>query len=96
VQQHPQNATAWRDLATAYEQKHRTADAITALERFTALRPKNQDALTELAAQYTTQASTFSTEAQSPRPPRRRPTRLRPSRPRRRPRSARSSAARPA
>jgi cytochrome c-type biogenesis protein CcmH/NrfG len=65
VQQHPQNATAWRDLATAYEQKHRTADAITALERFTALRPKNQDALTELAAQYATQASTFSTEAQS-------------------------------
>jgi cytochrome c-type biogenesis protein CcmH/NrfG len=64
VQQHPQNATAWRDLATAYEQKHRTADAITALERFTALRPKNQDALTELAAQYTTQASTYSTQAQ--------------------------------
>jgi tetratricopeptide (TPR) repeat protein len=65
VQQHPQNATAWRDLATAYEQKHQTANAITALERYTALRPKDQDALTELAAQYTSQASTYSTEAQA-------------------------------
>jgi tetratricopeptide (TPR) repeat protein len=64
VDQHPQNATAWRDLATAYEQKQRTADAITALERYTALRPKDSGALQELAAQYTSQASSLYTAAQ--------------------------------
>ena len=30
---HPQDAKAWRDLATAYEQKQRTQDAVNALER---------------------------------------------------------------
>jgi tetratricopeptide (TPR) repeat protein len=65
VDQHPQNATAWRDLATAYEQKQRTADAITALERYTALRPKDTGALQELAAQYTSQASSLYTAAQN-------------------------------
>ena len=52
VAKNPQDATAWRSLATAYETKQRTADAINALERFTALRPKNADALGELASQY--------------------------------------------
>jgi cytochrome c-type biogenesis protein CcmH/NrfG len=65
VQQHPQNATAWRDLATAYEQKHRTADAVTALERYAALKPKDAGALQELAAQYTSQATDLATQAQS-------------------------------
>jgi cytochrome c-type biogenesis protein CcmH/NrfG len=65
VAQHPQSATAWRDLATAYEQKHRTSDAITALERYTALRPKDSGALQELAAQYTSQASDLYTQAQN-------------------------------
>jgi tetratricopeptide (TPR) repeat protein len=64
VNQHPQNATDWRDLATAYEQKHRTADAITALVRYTALRPKDSGALQELAAQYTSQASDLYSQAQ--------------------------------
>jgi cytochrome c-type biogenesis protein CcmH/NrfG len=59
---HPQDAKAWRDLATAYEQKQRTQDAVNALERFTALRPKDQGALAELASQYGTLASTYSTD----------------------------------
>ena len=42
VTKQPQNATAWRDLATAYEQKQRTSDAVSALERYTALRPKDR------------------------------------------------------
>ncbi len=41
VQKHPRDANAWHDLATAYEQKQRTQDAVTALERYTALRPKD-------------------------------------------------------
>jgi tetratricopeptide (TPR) repeat protein len=52
VAKHPQSAADWRALATAYEGKQRTQDAIDALERFTALRPKNADALGELASEY--------------------------------------------
>ncbi len=47
----PTDPKAWRDLATAYETKQRTQDAIGALERFLELKPKNADALSELAAQ---------------------------------------------
>jgi tetratricopeptide (TPR) repeat protein len=62
VAKEPNNATAWRDLATAYETKQRTQDAVTALERYTSLRPKNSDALGELASQYTTLAGTYATD----------------------------------
>jgi tetratricopeptide (TPR) repeat protein len=62
---HPQDATAWRDLATAYETKQRTQDAVNALERYTALRPKDTDALGELASQYTTLAQTDVTDYQN-------------------------------
>ena len=65
VGKHPQDATAWRDLATAYEQKHRTQDAVTALERYTALRPKDTDGFSELASQYTALARTAATDYQS-------------------------------
>jgi cytochrome c-type biogenesis protein CcmH/NrfG len=60
----PQDAGAWRDLATAYEQKHQTANAVAALRRYTQLRPKDASALQELAAQYSTLAGTYSTQAQ--------------------------------
>jgi tetratricopeptide (TPR) repeat protein len=62
---HPQDATAWRDLATAYEQKQRTADAVTALERYVALRPKDTDGYSELASQYTTLARNAATDYQN-------------------------------
>lgn len=65
VEQHPQNANDWRDLATALEQKHRTQDAINALERYTALRPKDQTALAELASEYGTLAQTYATDYQT-------------------------------
>jgi cytochrome c-type biogenesis protein CcmH/NrfG len=65
VAQHPQDANAWRDLATAYEQKQRTQDAVNALDRYTALRPKDQGALAELASQYTSLASTYANEYSS-------------------------------
>jgi Flp pilus assembly protein TadD len=58
----PKNAQAWRDLATALEQKQRTQDAVNALERYTALRPKDQNALAELASEYGTLATTYATD----------------------------------
>jgi tetratricopeptide (TPR) repeat protein len=65
VAKHPQQATAWRDLATAYEAKQRTQDAVGALERYTALRPKDTDALAELASQYSTLAQAAATDYQN-------------------------------
>jgi regulator of sirC expression with transglutaminase-like and TPR domain len=58
----PQDAKAWRDLATAYEQKQRTQEAVTALERYSALRQKDDGALAELAAQYGTLAQNYATD----------------------------------
>jgi len=58
----PKSAKAWRDLATALEQKQRTQDAVNALERYTALRPNDQNALAELASQYGTLATNYATD----------------------------------
>jgi tetratricopeptide (TPR) repeat protein len=62
VAKDPNSAADWRALATAYEQKQRTADAVTALEHLTALHPKDTNALSELASQYTALANTYSTD----------------------------------
>ena len=62
TEKHPQDAKAWRDLATAYEQKQRTQDAINALERYTALKPKDEGGLAELAAQYSQLATKYSND----------------------------------
>jgi cytochrome c-type biogenesis protein CcmH/NrfG len=58
----PADPKAWRDLATAYETKQRTSDAIGALERFLELKPKNADALEELAAQQQLETNTLGTD----------------------------------
>ncbi|HEV2591219.1 MAG TPA: hypothetical protein VGU02_04935 [Gaiellaceae bacterium] len=65
VDEHPNNAADWRALATALEQKHQTTDAISALQRYTSLKPKDADAFTELAAQYTQQATDLQTQVSS-------------------------------
>jgi cytochrome c-type biogenesis protein CcmH/NrfG len=65
VQKHPKDANAWHDLASAYEQKQRTQDAVTALQRYTALRPKDASALDELASQYSTLAGNYATDYQN-------------------------------
>jgi Flp pilus assembly protein TadD len=62
VNSNPTNPTAWRDLATALEQKQRTQEAVNALVRYTALRPKDQNALAELASQYGTLATNYATD----------------------------------
>jgi cytochrome c-type biogenesis protein CcmH/NrfG len=65
TRQHPGDAQAWRDLATAYETKQRTHDAITALRQYTGLRPKDTGALAELASQYTRQAQVYAQDYQN-------------------------------
>jgi regulator of sirC expression with transglutaminase-like and TPR domain len=65
TEKHPQDASAWRDLATAYEQKQRAQDAVNALERYTALRPRDQTALAELASEYGTLATNASNDYSS-------------------------------
>lgn len=62
VQQSPNDVKAWRDLATAYEQKQRTSDAVAALERLTQLQPKNTNTLSELASEYQQLAATYGNE----------------------------------
>lgn len=61
----PRNPQAWRELATAYEAKQRTNDAARALERLTTLRPKDVNALQELAGQYQRQLQNLSDEARA-------------------------------
>jgi cytochrome c-type biogenesis protein CcmH/NrfG len=65
TQKNPLDAKAWRDLATAYETKQRTNDAIVALAQYTGLRPKDADALAELASQYNQQANKYAQDYQS-------------------------------
>ncbi len=54
VAKHPTDAAAWLDLATAYETKQRTQDAVNALQQYVALKPKDANGLGQLASQYTT------------------------------------------
>jgi tetratricopeptide (TPR) repeat protein len=57
VLENPKDAQAFRDLATAQQAAGNTDEAIEALQSFVSLRPKNSDALRELAALYLQQAS---------------------------------------
>lgn len=52
VSENPKDAKAHRDLSTALQAEGRTQEAIEALEGFIALKPKNADALRELASLY--------------------------------------------
>ena len=65
TEKHPLDAQAWRDLATAYETKHRTTDAIRALSQYVGLRDKDQGALAELASEYTQQAREYAIDYQN-------------------------------
>jgi len=65
TQQHPLDAQAWRDLATAYEAKQQTVNAITALSQYVGLKDKDAGALSELGNEYTTEAQTYATAYQT-------------------------------
>jgi tetratricopeptide (TPR) repeat protein len=65
TQKHPKDAQAWRDLATALEAKQRTSEAVSALEQYTTLKPKDESGLAELAAQYGDLAQQYATDYQN-------------------------------
>jgi tetratricopeptide (TPR) repeat protein len=64
VDEHPRDAAARKQLAQAYETKGQTNDAISEYQQYTALRPKDADALLHLARLQTTQADTYGQQAQ--------------------------------
>ena len=65
TEKHPLDAQAWRDLATAYETKQRTDDAIRALSQYTALKSNDAGALAELASEYSQQAQRYAQDYQA-------------------------------
>ena len=64
VLENPKDAQAFKNLATAHQAAGNTDEAIEALQSFIALRPRNTDALRELAALYLQQASAAQERAQ--------------------------------
>jgi Flp pilus assembly protein TadD len=64
IEANPKDAEAFRDLATAYQADGDVDGAIDALESFSQLKPKNVDALRELAALYLRKAGDAQNRAQ--------------------------------
>jgi tetratricopeptide (TPR) repeat protein len=64
TQKHPNDPKAWRSLATVYEGKGDTANAIGALQQYTTLRPKDSAAYNELAGLELSQAQSYLTQYQ--------------------------------
>jgi tetratricopeptide (TPR) repeat protein len=64
VLENPKDAKAFKDLSTAQQAAGNTDEAIDALQSYTQLRPKNTDALRELAALYLQKASAAQERAQ--------------------------------
>jgi tetratricopeptide (TPR) repeat protein len=54
---HPKQAQLWHDLAVKLEADNKLDDAIVALKRYTALRPKDENGLEELASIYLRRAT---------------------------------------
>ena len=57
----PKSATAWSNYANKLEQDHQDDNAIAALTQYTTLRPKDQNALLELAGLYLSRATDWNT-----------------------------------
>ena len=57
LDKNPNDVAALQELATAFQNEGRTAEAIVPLETLTGLRPRNQNALRQLAALYLTEAN---------------------------------------
>lgn len=64
VAENPRDAAALRTLATALQNDNRTDEAVPVLERYSRVRPKDTDALTELATLYQAKAARLRGEAQ--------------------------------
>jgi tetratricopeptide (TPR) repeat protein len=64
LDENPNDAQALRELATALQTEQRADEAIDPLTAYTALRPKDEDALRELAGLYLSRASRLQNEVQ--------------------------------
>lgn len=64
TEKRPNDAQAWRDYSTALQTDGRTDEAIRALRRYVALKPRDADGLRELAALYLAQAAEKQSAAQ--------------------------------
>jgi tetratricopeptide (TPR) repeat protein len=64
VAKHPRNAAAYKKLADALEAKGQTAQAITTLEQYVKLKPKDTTQLTRLGRLEFTQAANLQNAAQ--------------------------------
>jgi len=64
VEENPKSAQAKRDLATALQEDGQTDEAITVLSGYVDQRPKDENALRELAGLYLARANALAQEAQ--------------------------------
>ena len=65
IQKHPTSSKGYRDLATAFEAKGDTGQAITALQQYTGMKPKDAAAWSELAGLQATQAQGYLNDYQN-------------------------------
>jgi tetratricopeptide (TPR) repeat protein len=65
VQKHPSDPKGFRDLATAYESKGDTPNAISTLQQYTNLKPKDAKAWSELGGLQLAQAQDYVTQYQA-------------------------------
>src|SRR5437763_6198431 len=65
IQKNPNDAKGYRDLATAYESKGDTGNAVTALQQYTNLKSKDAKVWSELAGLQATQAQDYLTQYQN-------------------------------
>jgi tetratricopeptide (TPR) repeat protein len=65
IQEHPNAAKGYRDLATAYEGKGDTSQAISALQQYTTIKRKDASAWSELAGLQSSQAQGYLTDYQN-------------------------------
>jgi tetratricopeptide (TPR) repeat protein len=65
TEEHPGDAQAWHDLATAYDTKGEVDNAIGAWQTYAQLRPKDVDGLTQLATDYAQQFASQTQAAQA-------------------------------
>jgi len=65
VQKHPTDPKGFRDLATAYEAKGDTGNAVSTLQQYTSLKPKDVKVWSELAGLQMTQAQDYVTQYQT-------------------------------
>jgi tetratricopeptide (TPR) repeat protein len=65
IKDHPQDPQGFRELATAYESKGDNGNAISALQQYTSMKPKDVKSLNELAGLQMNQATDYVQQYQA-------------------------------